>query len=106
MNLDYWMAQVHSDHLGILRATQVPPFRTLARLGFACWEFHPTLIDGTVFKPGDEMKVLMTADDRRLPVYIETELIVGAAKIHLSEHQNPRRSQPSKCCASRLMPHA
>jgi hypothetical protein len=52
-----------------------------------CWEFHPTLIDGTVFKPGDEMKVLMTADDRRLPVYIETELIVGAAKIHLAEHQ-------------------
>ena len=51
-----------------------------------CWEFHPTLIDGTVFKPGDEMKVLMTADDRRLPVYIETELIVGAAKIHLAQH--------------------
>ncbi len=52
-----------------------------------CWEFHPTLIDGTVFKPGDEMKVLMTADHRRLPVYIETELIIGAAKIHLSHHQ-------------------
>jgi hypothetical protein len=52
-----------------------------------CWEFHPTLIDGTVFKPGDEMKVLMTADDRRLPVYIETELIVGAAKIHLNQYE-------------------
>lgn len=52
----------------------------------ACWEFHPTLIDGTVFKPGDEMKVFMTADDQRLPVYIETELIVGAAKIHLAQH--------------------
>jgi hypothetical protein len=52
----------------------------------ACWEFHPTLIDGTVFKPGDEMKVLMTADERRLPIYIETELIVGAAKIHLAQH--------------------
>jgi len=53
----------------------------------ACWEFHPTLIDGTVFKPGDEMKVLMTADERRLPVFIETELIIGAAKIHLTDHQ-------------------
>ena len=33
------------------------------------------------------MKVLMTADDRRLPVYIETELIVGAAKIHLNQYE-------------------
>ena len=32
------------------------------------------------------MKVLMTADERRLPIYIETELIVGAAKIHLAQH--------------------
>jgi len=30
---------------------------------------------------------LMTADERRLPVFIETELIIGAAKIHLTDHQ-------------------
>ena len=48
-----------------------------------CWAFSPTLIDGTVFKAGDEMRVVVTADDRRLPLYIETELVVGAAKIYL-----------------------
>ena len=67
----------------------------------ACWEFHPTLIDGTVFKPGDEMKVLMTADERRLPVFIETELIIGAAKIHLTDHQI--HGKVSLRCASGLL---
>lgn len=48
-----------------------------------CWAFSPTLIDGTVFKAGDEMRVVVTADERRLPLYVETELVVGKAKIYL-----------------------
>ena len=50
-----------------------------------CWEFSPTLIDGTVFKAGDEMRVLVTADERRLPVFVETELVVGSARIYLTD---------------------
>ncbi|HBP45390.1 MAG TPA: hypothetical protein DD635_05775 [Flavobacteriales bacterium] len=50
-----------------------------------CWEFSPTLIGGTVFKAGDQMRVIVTADDRRLPVFVETELVVGSARIYLSE---------------------
>jgi len=49
-----------------------------------CWEFSPTLIDGTVFKAGDQMRVVVTADERRLPVYVETELVVGSARIYLT----------------------
>lgn len=49
-----------------------------------CWEFSPTLIDGTVFKAGDQMRVIVTADARRLPVFVETELVVGRARIYLS----------------------
>ena len=48
-----------------------------------CWAFSPTLIDGTVLRPGDEMRVVVTADERRLPLYVETELVVGKAKIYL-----------------------
>ena len=50
-----------------------------------CWEFSPTLIDGTVFKAGDQMRVIVTADARRLPVLVETELVVGRARIYLSQ---------------------
>lgn len=50
-----------------------------------CWEFAPTLIEGTVFKAGDQMRVIVTADSRRLPVFVETELVVGSARIYLHE---------------------
>jgi len=52
-----------------------------------CWAFQPTLIDGTVFKEGDHMRVLVSADERRIPLYIETELVIGSAKIYLTRHQ-------------------
>ena len=48
-----------------------------------CWVFEPVLIEGTVFKAGDHMRVYVTADSLRIPVFIETELIVGAARIYL-----------------------
>jgi len=50
-----------------------------------CWVFEPVLIDGTVFKAGDQMKVFVTADEKRLPIFIETELVVGAARIYLND---------------------
>ena len=49
-----------------------------------CWEFSPTLIDGTVFKAGDQMRVVVTADEKRLPIFVETELVVGHARIYLT----------------------
>ena len=31
------------------------------------------------------MRVIVTADERRLPVFVETELVVGRARIYLSQ---------------------
>jgi hypothetical protein len=31
------------------------------------------------------MKVFVTADEKRLPIFIETELVVGAARIYLND---------------------
>lgn len=50
-----------------------------------CWVFRPVLIDGTVFKAHDEMRVFVTADERRLPLFVETELVVGKARIYLTQ---------------------
>jgi hypothetical protein len=30
------------------------------------------------------MRVIVTADERRLPIFVETELVVGRARIYLS----------------------
>ncbi|MCH2199520.1 MAG: DUF3108 domain-containing protein [Flavobacteriales bacterium] len=48
-----------------------------------CIVFKPNLIKGTIFKEGERMEVYVTNDDRKIPVYIETDLKVGKAKIHL-----------------------
>ncbi len=48
-----------------------------------CILFRPSLIKGTIFKEGEHMEVYVTDDDARIPVYIETDLKVGKAKIYL-----------------------
>ena len=58
---------------------------------YSCWVFRPKLIDGTVFKANDEMRVFVTADERRLPLYVETELVVGKAKIYLNPPPQPSK---------------
>lgn len=75
--------EVHSTRLDFRGTVQYedPTTQSLVE----CWEFSPTLIDGTVFKAGDQMRVIVTADARRLPVFVETELVVGRARIYLSQ---------------------
>ena len=48
-----------------------------------CLVFTPNLIEGTIFKEGEKMTVYVSNDDRRIPIYIETELRVGKARIFL-----------------------
>lgn len=50
-----------------------------------CILFKPSLIKGTIFKEGEHMEVYVTNDSQRIPVYIETDLKVGKAKIYLLE---------------------
>lgn len=50
---------------------------------YVCYLFKPSLLEGTIFKAGEHMEVYVTADYRRIPIYIETELSVGKARIFL-----------------------
>jgi hypothetical protein len=50
-----------------------------------CIVFKPTLLEGTVFKKGENMTVYVSDDFWKVPIYIETELKVGKAKIYLTE---------------------
>ena len=75
--------EVHQTRIDFVGTTQYSePYENEE---IACWEFVPTLIEGTVFKAGDQMRVLVTADERRLPLFVETELIVGRARIYLQQ---------------------
>lgn len=48
-----------------------------------CIKFKPSLIAGTLFKDGDEMTVWVTDDENKIPVLVETPIIVGSIKTYL-----------------------
>ena len=48
-----------------------------------CWVFKPLLIEGTVFKEGENMTVYVSKDEKKRPIYIETDLAIGKAKVFL-----------------------
>lgn len=50
-----------------------------------CIKFTATLIPGTMFKDGDAMTVWVTDDGNRIPVKVETPIVVGSVKVFLKK---------------------
>ncbi|MDF2436554.1 MAG: hypothetical protein K0Q95_930 [Bacteroidota bacterium] len=65
---------IHSDLLGDVR----------------CIKFRPKLIAGTLFKGGEGMTVWVTDDKNRMPVYVETPIVVGTIKVQLLKYSGLR----------------
>lgn len=45
-------------------------------------KFRPMLIEGTLFKGGEKMTVYVTDDERKIPILIETPILVGSVKVY------------------------
>lgn len=63
---------------------------------FKCIKFKPLLIEGTLFKEGEGMVVWVTDDKNKVPVYIETPIVVGSIKVRLKEYVNLRNESDAK----------
>jgi len=55
-----------------------------------CIKFKQKLIEGTLFKGGEEMTVWVTDDKNKIPVYVETPIVVGSVKAKLYKADNIR----------------
>lgn len=53
-----------------------------------CIKFRPKLIEGTIFKGGEGMTVWVTDDENKMPVYVETPIVIGTIKVQLSQYSN------------------
>jgi hypothetical protein len=53
-----------------------------------CIKFKPLLIAGTIFSGGEEMTVWVTDDERKIPVYIKTPIVVGDIQAKIREIKN------------------
>ncbi len=57
-----------------------------------CHRFDPVVEPGRIFKSEDDMSFWLTADENRIPVLIEFDLIVGSVKCELVQYKNVKKS--------------
>lgn len=55
-----------------------------------CIKFRPKLIEGTLFKGGEGMVVWVTDDENKMPVYVETPILIGTIKVNLIKYTGLR----------------
>ena len=63
---------------------------------FSCIKISPYLIEGTIFNGGEEMTVWVTDDANRVPMLIETPILVGSIRARVNKMQGLRHPLNSK----------
>lgn len=63
---------------------------------FNCIKFQPLLISGTIFKDGDEMIVWVSDDKNKIPLLVETPILVGSIKAKIKSIKNNKYPLYSK----------
>ena len=85
--------QVHNTYVQYLGKEEI----SIKELGtFNCIVFSPLLIEGTIFNTGDGMTVWVTDDKNRVPLLIETPILVGEIKARASSLEGLRHPLESK----------
>jgi hypothetical protein len=75
-------AEVHTTHITYLGNETIE----VEGMGpVDCIVFKPQLIEGTIFPGGGDMTVWVTNDRNKIPVFIQTPIIVGNIKVNLIE---------------------
>lgn len=52
----------------------------IRRTKYDCYVFSPLLVKGDVFEGGESMKVWVSMDDKRIPIMVESKILVGSVK--------------------------
>ena len=107
-NLDYDELRVNQEiPIEILMDQEIYPLR-IKYLGlqervkvkndgfYRAQKFSPQLIAGDVFKEGDEMKIWVSDDDNKIPLLIESPVVVGSVKAVLKNYQGLKYPMTAK----------
>ena len=62
--------------------TRYGKFRTI--------KFKPLLVKGNMFEGGEKMNVYVSDDENKIPVRIESPLVVGSVKVDMMSYKNLR----------------
>jgi len=55
---------------------------------YHCYKFSVTLVEGTIFKAGEEADIWVTADKNKIPILIQAGILVGSVKAYYSGGKN------------------
>lgn len=68
-------------------------FNITTKLGrIECMKFKPRVLSGGVFKDETPLSVYVTNDKNRLPVFAESEIIIGAVRMELIQYSGLRNA--------------
>ncbi len=57
---------------------------------FKAIKFKPLLMEGTIFSGGEKMTVWVTDDGNRIPVRIESQILIGSIKVDMMKYKGLR----------------
>ncbi len=63
---------------------------------FNCLKFSPLLVEGTIFKSGEDMTVWVTDDNNRVPIVVEAKILIGSVKAIFSHAEGLRYPMTSE----------
>ena len=87
--LDNKVYPIHITYLG--------KEKVKTKLGkFNCIKFKPLLIEGTIFKGGDKMTVWASDDANRIPIRVESPIVVGSIKVDLIDYKGLKHDLSAK----------
>ena len=59
-----------------------------SKRSFNCLKFSILLVEGTIFKGGEDLHVWISDDNNRVPIYIEAQVVVGTVKAYIKDTKN------------------
>ena len=55
---------------------------------FECFKFSAMLVEGTIFKGGEDLLVWVTADKNKIPIMVEAKILIGSIKAYITGYEN------------------
>jgi hypothetical protein len=52
---------------------------------YRCFKFSALMVEGTIFKGGEDIVVYVTDDDNRIPILVEAKILIGSVKAYFSD---------------------
>ena len=62
---------------------------------YRCLKFSAQLLEGSMFSGGENLTVWVSDDENKIPVKVETEILVGSVKVFLHKYSGLRHAENS-----------